>query len=347
MHAKIGNIQGEDSTARAIHEESVVVIAHCDSLAPVLRGERRLGERSNLGHVDIPRLLEGGVTAVILACGLHAFGPRSDQPTRLFLQMADVLHQEADSNSKFMLVRSGQDIVHAKELGCVGAILGTEDSEPLDGSLAALRLFYKLGLRNLGLVWGPPNGIGFGVSETDPSNLGLTRFGREVVRAANRLGMMIDVAHINEAGFWEVLDLSDRPIINSHSNAKGICNHPRNLSDEQIRALAEKGGVIGVNFTFLTDSPADLTVDTVLDHIDYIVSLVGPEHVGIGADFDGLSSPPPRGLEDATCIFNITRGLVKRGYDRESVRKILGGNFLRVFSQVADERPYSVSVRNG
>lgn len=336
-HRSYGNTQGDESLARTIHEKSIIVLAHCDTLGPVLRGDRSLSDRTNLGHVDIPRLREGGVTAVIFACGLHALGPRSEQSTRLFLQMADLLHQEVETNSRLILARSAADIIRAKRDGCVAAILGIEDGEPLDGSLGALRLYHKLGLRNLGLVWGPPNGIGYGVSATDPSTSGLTKFGREVIAEANRLGIMIDVAHINEAGFWEVLELSEDPIINSHANARALYDHPRNMDDEQIRGLADKGGAICVNFVFLSDSEADTSVDTVIDHIDYIVNLVGPDHVGIGTDFDGLSSPPPRGLEDVTRIYSITQGLTDRGYDRESVEKILGGNLVRIFSKVTGE----------
>ncbi|MBI4278086.1 MAG: membrane dipeptidase [Armatimonadetes bacterium] len=328
-----------ERTAR-VHASATVFDGHCDSLACVLRAERSLGERSTSGHTDLPRLRAGGVTAQIFACGLHVFGKRSEQPTQLFLRMADAFHETLQRfPDQVMLATRGSDVVQAKEEGRIAAILGMEDGAPIAGELGILRIFYRLGLRVICLVWGPRNEIGDGVSRRTDAGEGLTPFGVSLVREMNRLGMVVDVSHLNEKGFWDVIEHSEDPIIASHSNARGLYDHPRNLTDRQLRALAERGGVVGVVFTFLHGDPASVTLATVLDHIDYIVDRVGPDHVGIGSDFDGLSSAPPAGLEDATCFPRITCGLLERGHREEDVQRILGGNFLRVFRAVTEHTP--------
>lgn len=324
-----------------LHRRSIVVDAHCDSLGCVLRGERLLNDYSHKGHVDVPRLLEGGVTAQVFACGLHALGPRSNEPTRLFLRMADVLYQEIErSNGKLTLCTSASDILQAKKNKNIAAILGMEDAAPLAGDLGILRMFFKLGLRVIGLVWGPPNEVGDGVSERTDEGDHLKPFGISLIQEMNRLGILIDVAHLNEKGFWDVIEHSKDPIINSHSNARHLYNHPRNLTDSQIIALAEHGGVIHVTFTFLDADPKKCTLDRVLDHIDYIAGMVGPEHVGIGSDFDGLSTPLPLGIEDARSFPKITKGLGARGYNQREIQLILGGNFVRIFRAVTEKHHF-------
>ncbi|MFY9416452.1 MAG: membrane dipeptidase, partial [bacterium] len=161
---------------------------------------------------------------------------------------------------------------------------------------------------------------------------GLTSLGLETVAAMNRLGMVVDVSHLSPAGFWDVLEHSRHPVIASHSNARGLHDHPRNLDDEQIKALAARGGVIGINFAPQFLGPG-ARLETVLDHIDYIARLAGCDCIGLGSDYDGIAATPG-GLEDVSRLPNITRGLVARGYSDSDILKILGGNFARVFSQV-------------
>ena len=144
--------------------------------------------------------------------------------------------------------------------------------------------------------------------------------------------MIIDVAHLTKPGFWDVIAASTAPIMATHSNAEAICNHIRNLDDEQIKALAKNGGVMGMNFSAAFVAPGEATLDDMLNHIDHITNLVGADHVGLGSDFDGISKTPI-GLENATLMVNITRGLVYRGYSDADIRKILGGNNLRVMQQ--------------
>lgn len=251
-----------------------------------------------------------------------------------FLHMADTLHTEVEaSRDDLVLARCSNDVESAHREGKLACILSIEGAEPLKGDLAVLRTAYRLGVRNIGLVWGGRNELGCGVLGSEVDDEGLSNFGRDVVQEAGRLGIMVDVSHLNEAGFWDVLDVTEKPIVASHSNARKLLDHPRNLWDEQIQAIAEAGGLVGVVFAFLTEDRSASTLEHVLDQIDYMVTLVGPDHVGLGSDFDGIKYTPA-GLEDVSQMPAITRGLLERGYADEDIAQILGGNWLRVFREV-------------
>jgi len=324
-------IQLEDQ-ATALHRSALVFDGHCDTVLRILDGKCRFVERSNEGHVDLPRLREGGVDAQIFAGCVG--GPQVERPLAAFLRMADALLQEIEAHPEALrLARCAADVEAAKAAGQVACVLSMEGAEPLEGELAVLRTLHRLGLRNLGLVWSGRNPLGSGVFGEGIDDEGLSAFGKQVVREANRLGVMVDVSHLNERGFWNVIEITERPVVASHSNARALFDHPRNLWDAQIRAIAETGGLVGVVFTFLTEPREAATLGHVLDQIDYMVGLVGPEHVGLGSDFDGIRHPPA-GLEDVSCMGAITQGLLARGYAEEEVRKILGLNWLRVFREV-------------
>lgn len=319
--------------ARALHFDAIVVDGHCDTLGDVLEGKRTLAERSALGHVDLPRLREGGVTAQIFACftPIHEYHRGA---TRYGLRMVDALHQAIDAHpDELLLATSAADIRRAKAEGKTAAILGLEGAEPLGDSLEVLRCFHRLGVRNLGLTWNFRNDTADGVME-GPEARGLSAFGVRVVEECNRLGMLVDVSHLAPAGLQDVLEVSQQPIIASHSNARGLFDHFRNLSDAQVEAIAQHGGLIGVTFVngFLYHPATSATIDHVLDHIDYLVRVAGPDHVTIGSDFDGAAMP--KGLEDATRYPDLTSGMLARGHSAETVRKVLGLNFLRVFEEV-------------
>ena len=322
--------QREDR-ATVLHHAALVFDGHCDTVLRILDGRCRFAERSDEGHVDLPRLREGGVDAQIFAGCVG--GPGAERPLVAFLRMADALLQEIDAHPDALrLARRAADIEAAKAAGQVACILSMEGAEPLEGELAMLRTLHRLGLRNLGLVWSGRNALGSGVFGEGIDDAGLSAFGRQVVREANRLGVMIDVSHLNERGFWDVIEVAERPIVASHSNARALFDHPRNLWDEQIRAIAATGGLVGVVFTFLTEPREVATLEHVLAQIDYMVELVGPGHVGLGSDFDGIRHPPA-GLEDVSKLDAITEGLLARGYAEEDIRKILGLNWLRVFRE--------------
>lgn len=330
---------------KKIHFDSIVVDTHCDTLKCMLpvftrprdsmwgdRSNVGMGARSSLGHIDVPRLREGGVTCQVFAVS----GERSRTPShslRTALEMIDRFYGECEANREAIVpVTTHDEIVQAKRAGKVAAMLSIEGADVLEGSVEVLRVFHRLGVRMVGLVHSIRNELADGVADRRTRG-GLSELGVQAVGELNRLGMIVDVSHLNDEGFWDVLELSRDPVIASHSNARAVCDHPRNMTDDMIRALAEKGGVMGMNFAPGFVHPKRATLAGVVDHMDHIVGLVGPGHVGLGSDFDGIPSTPV-GLEDVTRMPGLTEELVRRGYDEEDVRKILGGNHLRLIKAV-------------
>jgi len=321
--------------AATLHQKSIVFDGHCDTLLAALDGERTLGERSLEGHIDLPRLREGGVTAQVFAMYVEPkYLPAG--AAKQTLRMLDVLFGELEANADFLVLATGAgDIEKAKMAGQVAAVIGMEGAEALEGDLGLLRVFHHLGLRVLTVVWSRRNQAADGVSESRTGG-GLTTFGEQLVRECNRLGIILDISHLAAAGVRDVLELSTRPVIASHSNAFALCAHARNLTDEQLVALAKTNGVACVTFVppFITEQGEGASLGKLLDHIDHIVGVIGSDHVGLGSDFDGFGPRAPEGLEDVTCLPGITDGLVERGYSAGDVRRILGGNLMRVFRQV-------------
>ncbi|WP_207712883.1 dipeptidase [Desulfofundulus sp. TPOSR] len=325
-----------------LHHQSVVVDAHCDVLTAMEIQNRHLSEEGKGGHVDLNRLRRGGVNIVFFAAFIApAYRERA---VARAMTLIDRFYGELEANGEeLMMITCFEDITAARAAGKIGALLAIEGGEALGGSLEVLRMFYRLGVRSLTLTWNGRNELADGVAEEETRG-GLTRFGREVVREMNRLGMLVDVSHLSEAGFWDVLEVSTAPVIASHSNTRHICNHRRNLSDDQIRALAARGGVIGLCFCPEFVHPSEPSLDKLLDHLDHMVALGGVGCVGIGSDFDGIKNVTP-GLEDVSHLPSLTRALWQRGYRAEEISAILGGNFLRVLHQVlpGQEQPPVVS----
>jgi membrane dipeptidase len=210
-----------------------------------------------------------------------------------------------------------------------------EGAEGLEGDLGVLRMMYRLGVRWIGMTWNHRNQAADGLFEARTGG-GLTKFGVELVREMNRLGMLVDIAHLAPAGVRDVFEVSEAPVIASHANAHAVCPAPRNLSDEQLAGIAATGGLVGATYVpdFITDGEEPATLDMLVDHVDHMVRVAGVDHVGLGSDFDGFGDPPPAGLEDASCVPNVTARLLERGYTSEDTQKILGGNWLRVIGQV-------------
>lgn len=324
-----------------LHFDAYVVDAHIDSILDSAGGVhwetgrsrpiRRLGSRSTSGHADIPRLREGGVDLQVFAL----FAEPQYKPhgcLKRVLQLIDVFYSELESNKDEVApVSNYDDIGRARRSGKLAALLSIEGGEALEGSLSNLRAFYRLGVRAMTLTWNDRNEIADGVKEA-ATGRGLTEFGREVVKEMNKLGMIVDVSHINERGFFDVLETSTSPTIASHSNCKALRDHPRNLTDDQIRAIADRDGVIGITFVPEFLSTGEGTLEMVIDHIDHVVKVAGVPFVGLGSDFDGFE-PITRGLEDVTRLPGLTERLLSRGYREDEVRSILGENFLRVFSR--------------
>jgi membrane dipeptidase len=318
-----------------LHFESIVFDAHCDFLHKTLRDGRRFDQRLDVGHVDLPRLIEGGVTAQIFSLWDYwAELPADHSPTLESLRQVGAFYRMLELYADhFVLATRAAHVERAKADRKVAGVLSLEGTEPLDGSVDLLRVFHQLGVRNVGLTWDYRNRAGDGVGVSDPG--GLTDFGQAVVREAGRLGMMVDIAHLAPNGVKDVLQIAQGPVIDSHANAYTLCSYRRNLTDAQLDAVAAKGGLVCVAFVpdFITADKSQSSLDGVLDHIDYIVGRIGVDHVGIGSDFDGYEGVT-QGMEDMSHLPALTAGLVERGYDEISVRKILGLNLLRVFRQV-------------
>jgi len=320
--------------AKQIHQKATVFDGHCDTILEIMNHKRTLGDRASTGHLDIPRLKEGGVDIQVFAVFIEDIY-KPDRSLKRTLQLIDCFYREIEKNQNdISLVTNYNQIKEVNRARKIAAILSIEGGEALEGDLAVLRVLYKLGVRLLTLTWNQRNQIADGLNESRTGG-GLTEFGLKVIEEMNRLGMLIDISHLSEAGFWDVAKYSKNPIIASHSNCYTLCPHRRNLKDDQIKAIADKGGVIGITFVpnFLIQENRKATIEDVIKHIDYLVETVGVDYVGLGSDFDGTGGLP-LGLEGVDKIPNITKGLLDRGYEEKDIKKILGENFLRVFKEV-------------
>jgi membrane dipeptidase len=327
-----------------IHREAVVVDTHCDTLKCLLpeftrnrdsmwedRSDLGVCARSNLGHVDARRLMEGGVDCQVFAVSSER-SRTPKHPLRTALLMIERFHRECDACDVLTPVTCSGEVLEAKRKGKVAGLLSIEGADVIEGRIEMLGVYRRLGVRMVGLVHSLRNQLADGVTDRRTGG-GLSELGVQAVEELDRLSMIIDVSHINDEGFWDVLDHTENPVIASHSNSRAVCLHPRNMTDEMILALAENGGVMGMNFAPAFVDKEKATVEKMVDHIDHIVDLVGPDHVGLGSDFDGIGSTP-EGLEDVSKMSNMTRVMVRRGYSDEDILKILGGNHLRTFKQI-------------
>lgn len=336
--------------AKTVHEQSIVIDGHCDTVLAIQRGYLDFKNgftppadpceaEKIVSHIDLPRLKAGGTTTQVFA----AFAEKQYLPsdaTNQALRLFDLMYQAFEENEDFVMVRNASEIRAAKQAGKVGGMLSIEGAESLEGDLAILRHFHRLGLRQVGLTWNWRNQAADGLGEARTGG-GLTEFGVALVEEANRLGVILDIAHLTPAGIKEILALSKQPIVDSHCGARGLTDHVRNLDDEQLDGVAKNGGVVCVTFVppFINAkvkeySDKDIaSVNDVFDHIDYIARRIGVDHIGIGSDFDGFEGYL-KGIEDASKMPNLTQGLLERGYSPAEVSKIMGGNYLRVIEQV-------------
>jgi len=308
-----------------------VVDAHCDTITKLMATNEKL--HTNNGHFDLHRANKYNSFVQFFAAFIHP----DYCPDKAYQRCIDIIkHLEieiAKNQEHIMLVRKYEDISDAIKLGKIAAVLTIENGGALEGDIKKLDEFYKLGVRSICLTWNGSNQLACGV-RGDNLDGGLTPFGFDVVKRMNELRMLVDVSHINEASFWDVMNTSTSPIIASHSNSKTVCDHVRNLTDEQFKALVKNGGVTGMNLCppFLNENE-DPNMDDIVRHIEHFMSLGGENHVGMGADLDGISNTPKdvRGVEDFDAIFEA---LLRKNYSEEQVNKIAGLNFLRVLERV-------------
>jgi membrane dipeptidase len=330
-----------------LHRQAFTIDAHFD-LPWDVANQRDRGQEKVIASQYLDRFREGGFNVIVSSIFIeNYFLP--EMGLRRALGQISHLAEELDGLPDTMcLCRSMEDILKTRSNGRIGLLLSLEGADPLQNDLKLLRVFYDLGVRGLGLTWSRRNYAADGCAfstEAAAHPCGLTDFGRALVQKAEQLGMLVDVSHINEAGFWDVMEVATKPMIASHSNCRALADTPRNLTDDQIKALATKGGVLGMNAisAFVGDTSRKRKADDLLDHLDHVVKLAGIAHVGIGFDFcsgfkDYLSLPHALETYDVLPghhhLKDFTAGLVQRGYNDEDILKVLGGNFLRVYEQI-------------
>ncbi len=278
--------------------------------------------------VNYPNMVKGGVDVQIFAIFVSTF--KASRFAYAIQSIDDFYQKIIKKADKIQLATTYEQIVSIQNQGKKVALLSLEGADAIEGELSKLRIFYRLGVRAMGLTWNEANEVADGIMEV--RNGGLTNFGYDVVREMNRLGMMIDVSHLSEKGFWDVMSITTAPIMASHSNTKKVYSHPRNLNDDQIKAIINIGGVIGV--TYVSDFTAgekEPTIDDLLLHIEHIAELGGINHIGLGSDFDGALSI--RGMENAGKTENLLEALSKK-YTDSQVRRIAKENWENYFNAI-------------
>ncbi len=373
-----------EARARRLHDDAIVIDTHSDTTPRFQGDDWDVTQRHTASdsHMDFPRMREGGLDVQFWSI----YTGKADQPgdaIRIALERIDAVHRLVQRYpGQTGLATTVAEIRELVAQGKLASLMGVEGGHMIEDNLAVLRTYYNLGVRYMTLThsfhtsWADSSGTS---SIPEPVHDGLTAFGEEVVLEMNRLGMMVDVSHVADASFFDVIRVSQAPVIASHSSCRAIADHTRNMSDEQLRALAANGGVILINFYpayideqanretqayfakwksalgairerhaddpkagfrarrahFQAHPVPQTSLDVLLDHFDHALKIAGPDHVGLGADWDGVPSMP-REMEDVAALPSLTRGLLERGHDEETVRKVLGENLLRAMAQVED-----------
>lgn len=367
--------------AERIHDEIVSVDTHCDTPMRFFRGGFDPGVRNERGCVDFPKMKEGRLDAEFFAIFIGQ-GPRTPEAYEMeharTLAIFDSIKASVERNKTMAgIALTPDDAVRLKAEGRVAIFMGIENGYPVGTDLSKIKQYYDLGARYITLCHSSNNDICDSSSDkAGPEHHGLSAFGEEVVREMNRVGMMIDVSHISDESFYDVLAISKAPVIASHSSCRALCESPRNLNDEMLQALKKNGGVIQIcilsdylrqpvpnpeydarvkelrdkwrNMGELTEEQQEqrweeisklreqyvklATIEDAVNHIQYVIDVIGIDYVGIGSDFDGGGSI--EGCTDASMMKNITKEMIRRGYSRDDIAKIWGGNFMRVMNEV-------------
>ncbi len=309
-----------------------VLDSHMDTPTQILRG-RDVSKDNHCAQVDFPKLRRGGVDGAFFALYIPA-DLRGEQAYEHALKLYECTSRAIESNNDVAWAVSEVQAYENKSKGLFSVFLGLENGSPIGKSLDRLREFYDKGVRYMTLCHNGDNEICDSAASVVKTWHGLSPFGKEVIEEMNRLGMLIDVSHISDEAFYDVLKYSTRPVVATHSCCRALCNHPRNMTDDMIRALADKGGVIQINFypVFLEEGYIDVpSYKYIVDHIDHVVRLVGINHVGLGSDFDGIDVVP-EGLEDVSMFSKIFEEMRRRGYTEDDIEKVASRNFFNVFS---------------
>lgn len=374
-----------EARAARMHERVLTVDTHVDTPMRIVGGGFDIGQRHDIrqrgGRVDLPRMRDGGLDAIFFAVYLGQ-RERTDaghaQAKKRALQVFDAIHEALRKNSdQAELALTPGDAYRLQSEGKRAIFIGMENGYPIGKDLSLVKKYYDLGARYITLCHSRNNEICDSATDDRQEHHGLSPFGEQVVREMNRLGMIVDISHTSDETFYDVIKCSQAPIIASHSCARALCDHPRNLDDDMLKALAAKGGVIQIcilgsyikksepnperdaamkqlrseydDYESLSEDrkrefylkweainrehpESTANVSDVVDHIDHVVKVAGIDHVGIGTDFDGGGGLI--GCQDVSEMENITLELVRRGYSEQQIRKIWGGNVMRVFREV-------------
>ncbi|HTQ44851.1 MAG TPA: dipeptidase [Polyangiaceae bacterium] len=370
-----------EERAAKLHRESIVVDTHDDVTSTILEDGFDLGKPDGKTATDLPKMRAGGIGAEFFSIYvdprfyLHP-SAHDGGPARRALDMIDVTYQQIERHPQdLVFAGTVDDVRRAKRDGKIAILMGIEGGYAIEDSLSALRDFYRLGVRYMTLThsvngdWADSSGVSG--TPPEPKHHGLSPFGEDVVREMQRIGMLVDVSHVSDETVDDVLRVAKAPVIASHSSARALCDASRNLSDDQLRAIAKNGGVVMVNFFAAYIDPKyrdaaravyrahadelaaaekdghtakmnDLygklsegiprpPLSVLVDHIEHVAKVAGVDHVGLGSDFDGVSAMPV-GLEGMDGLPKITLELLRRGWSDEDVKKVLGENFLRVMA---------------
>jgi membrane dipeptidase len=378
---------GVSARAMQIHNSAIVVDTHADTPQRFLDGGFDIGstDPKDPGNISLDKARAGNLAAEFFSIWVD---PKLNQGhfAQKTLDLIDSVYQQAARHpDRMTMAFSVADIEHAHKDRKLAALMGIEGGHSIENDIHLLRDFYRLGVRYMTLSWSNTNEWADSSGDVNDAKVehhnGLTDFGKQVVLEMNRLGMMVDISHVADKTFWDAIATTKAPVIASHSSARALVNHPRNMTDDMLRAVAKNGGVVQVNFysgfddaKYMEASEAqekerDAAIEAALekkraagekvtfndedqlqrewmakiprppfssliDHIDHIAKIAGVEHVGLGSDFDGVSGATPAGMDSAADLPKITQALLDRGYSADDIRKILGGNLLRVFREV-------------
>lgn len=368
----IGTAKAQDYGS--IHQQMIVVDGHNDVIITSILKGHDISQQLMVNHTDIPRLIVGGVDVQVFAVWSDdkkwksgAFKHANDQ--------IDALEKVLDQNpDQIEMAKNSGEIERIIKSGKIAALIGIEGGNMIEADLENLEALYKRGARYMTLTWNYDLSWATAAAQESKTKSregkGLSALGKEIIRRMNKLGMMVDLSHAGEQTFYDVLEISTKPVLVSHSNSYSLTPHFRNLKDAQLEALKKNRGVVGVNFYsgFLDKNyekrvkklykkqfgkqgnyslsassqyeqltsehkhVANVSMSLLLDHIDYLVKKIGIDHVAIGSDYDGIESTP-QGLEDVSKFPNLTHALLKRGYDSSDIAKIMGLNFLRILKE--------------
>ncbi|MEL7187203.1 MAG: dipeptidase [Pseudomonadota bacterium] len=370
-----------DAEAQRIAQDALIIDTHIDVPYRLNEQPDDISKATEGGDFDYPRAVAGGLNVPFMSI----YTPAEFEAEGTSKQTADALIDMVEGfvtnwPDKFAIATSSSDVHAHFEAGLMSLPLGMENGSPIEGDMANLQHFYDRGIRYITPAHSLSNHISDSSYDENRQWNGLSEFGADVIREMNRLGIMVDVSHVSDDAFWQIIDISAVPVIASHSSARHFTpGFERNMSDEMIVAMAEKGGIIMINFgsTFITQEARDYsdartaagkeyakqhpdftqndmwtkfpaiyaeehgplpfaTLDDVLDHFDHVVKLTSVDSVGIGSDYDGVGDSLPIGLKDVSTYPNLVKGLLERGYSEADIRKILGGNLLRVWKAAED-----------